>query len=135
MSDIATNNNGSEPRKSSTSVRYDDTAYGLVQNIQEDLEVYRLEPEQVSIDVETENLEDSLKIEYSVETLGWYESEEELGLGKDPVSFNNSYSIESDVELPEDEILSILEDNFYSAAIRVNGDILQESPSPDYDAF
>lgn len=135
MSEIARNNTGGESRKSSTSVRYNNRVYGLIQNVKEDLELYGLEPEQVSIDVETQTLEDSLEIEYSIETLEWYESEEEFGLGKEPVSFNNSYSIVSETELPEDEILYALRDNFHSSAISANGEVIKEALSPDHDAF
>lgn len=122
-----------QPSQNSFTPSYAGTAYGLIEEIEEDLEVYDLNPDQVSFDVDIEGIEDSLEIEYSVETLEWYESDEELGLGKDPVSFSSSYSVES--EIPEDEINYVLEDNFDGAAIRANGEVLQESPSPDYDAF
>lgn len=135
MSKTTSANNNSNSQKSPNPIRYDDRAYGLVENIRSDLEFYDLDAGQISIDVDLESSGDSLEIEYRVETLGWYEDDGELGLGKDSVSFNNSYYIEDSTEVPEDEIADLLVDSFDSSAIRANGEIIQKSLSPDYDAF
>lgn len=135
MSKTTSATNNSSFQNSPNPIQYGNRAYGLVENIRNDLEVYGLEPEQISIDVNVESTEDSLEIEYRVETLGWYDDDGELGLGKDTISFNNSYSIESSTEVPENGIEDLLEDNFDNSAIRANGDIIQKSLSPDYPAF
>jgi len=134
MSNTVINSSDEESSKSSKTL-YKGTAYGIVPEIKEDLDIYGLDSGMVSFDIEIESSEDSLDVEYQVETLEWYEDDGELGLGKEPVSFNNSYSIETNVRVPEDGIVSILEDNFDSSPIRANGEVVRESLSPDYDTF
>lgn len=134
MSNTATTNRYEEHQKSDSEWR-DSTAYSLVGEINDDLDFYGLEPGMVSLDVEIESSEELLEVEYEIETLGWYEDDGELGLGREPVSFNNTYSLETDIEIPEDEVANILEDNFNDSAIRANSEVIQEAPSPDYDAF
>lgn len=134
MSHTATTYRNEESQKSNEEW-YSNTAYSLVGEIRDDLAFYGLEPGQASLDVEIESSENSLNVDYQVETLGWYEDDGELGLGREPVSFNNTYSLETDIEIPEEEIAYMLEDSFEDSAIRANGEVIQKSPSPDYDAF
>jgi len=72
-----------------------DNVYGLVENILEDLESYELEPDRVSIDVETELSTETLEIEYHIETVEWYESDSDV-VGKEPICFNSSYSVNTE---------------------------------------
>jgi|GEM_PF-589689 hypothetical protein len=134
MSKTALNRKDKETNKHSGE-NETNNAYSLVENILEELEIYELEQDQVSIDVETEMSSDSLEIEYQIETLEWYNSNSEIGLGKEPVSFTSSYSVETETLASGYEIASVLEDNFDGSAIRVNGELVQKSPSPEYNAF
>jgi hypothetical protein len=135
MEHIALSDGRKDSQNSLYSGQYDGALFGLVENIKRELDIYGLETEQVLLDVETEFSKNFLEFEYTVETLQWYEADDEFGLGKDPVSFKNSYSIDTEQKITESSISSLLEDNFDDSAIRVNGNVVRESLSRDYNAF
>lgn len=135
MSNAARDDPCKNSRNFSNSEPSRNSSYSLVESIQDNLDMYDLEPGQVYLDVEIESSENSLEVEYEVGTLGWYEAEDELGLGNDPISFSDSYSIDTEEKFSEDIIPEMLKDSFKDTAIRVEEEIIQECLSPDYDAF
>lgn len=108
------------------------TAYGFVRQVENELDQLDATDSQIALDVNMSREENTINLDYSIESLGWYEE-----LGKESISYINSYSFTPEDDLvPNDEVMeSIIEDNFMESALRVNGKVIRESHSPDYDAF
>lgn len=115
-----------------------EVAYEIVEEIEQDLDELDLEKDHISLDIDLESSNPVVELEYNAETLEWYEK----GI-KDAEhhEFNGRYRINSKNGLCatqdtiKDTIKDMLTGNFDSSPIRLNGEVIQESLSPDYDAF
>lgn len=109
-----------------------DTVHELVEEIEQDIDERGLEKSQVSLDVDLDINQYSADIEYTVETMEWVEELDSV----DPARFRDSYRVVPE-KYPLDKRLvkETLYDNFVDSAIRVNGEIVREALSPEYDAF
>jgi hypothetical protein len=107
-----------------------DTAYDLVKEIQEDIETRNLEDTVIALDVYVDEYDDFTNVCYEAETTDW--SEEALN---DRHLFGDEYSIDSEVPANEEVIGFTLKDSFRDTEIRLNGEVINKSPNPDYKDF
>lgn len=107
--------------------------YGFSKQVKNNLTDLGLEEEQVALDVSTYQEGDKITLDYTFETLEWYEE----GVNRDSVTYTDSYSFtpEEDVVPGEEEIKSFLEGNFLDAPLRLNSEVIRRGWSPDYEAF
>lgn len=110
------------------------TAYGLVSNIKQDIEELGLEDAYTALTVDLEINGRTTEVNYTIEATEIYDE-----LNKDPETayFESSGRIETpDHILPADEeiITQSLEEELDSA-LKVNGKVVRELISPDYNAF
>jgi hypothetical protein len=106
------------------------TAYDLVGEIEEELETRNLKDSEVALDVYVDEYDNFTNVSYEAETTEW--SEEELN---DRHLFGDGYSIDGEVPVNEEVIGSTLKDSFRDTEIRLNGEVINNSPNPDYKHF
>lgn len=127
--------------------KFQEEAFGLKGVIEEELELYNLNFEEVGIDVTSKKEGEEVYLDWEIETQPWVEEDGETGLDEPPVSTSGSYKFTIDLEELYSEsskvryesihyiLTEILTDNFGDAAIRYNDEVIQESLSPEYDHF
>ena len=110
-----------------------ETVYDFVKQVELDLEELGLQESHISLDVEMYSEQNTVTLDYRIETLGWVEE----SLEEKSISHTDSYSFTSDEELVPDkeQVREFLGDNFLEAAIRLDNEVIRESLSPDYNAF
>jgi hypothetical protein len=107
-----------------------DTAYELVGKIEEELEIRELEDTVIAIDVYVDEFDEFTNVSYEAETTEW--SEGELN---PKYLFGDEYSVDSEVPATEEVIGFTLKDSFRDTEIRLNGEVINSSPNPDYKHF
>lgn len=110
-----------------------DTAYDFVKQVELDLDILGLEESQVSLDVDMYTEDNTVTLEYKIEAMDWAKEY----LDKEPASHMGRYSFTSDEELVPntEQMREFLDDNFLETALRLDNEVIRESPSPEYDAF
>lgn len=110
-----------------------EVAYGLVNQVRTDLNELGLNESEVALDVEMYNEDGSIVLDYEIESMGWVED----SLEKEPVSRTGSYSFRPREDLAPDreDIRDFLDSSFLEAPLRLDGEVIRESLSPEYDAF
>lgn len=110
-----------------------ETAYEFVKQVENDLGSLGLNESQISLDVEMYSEENTVTLDYEIETMGWVEE----CLDRESVSHKGSYSstFEEGLVPDREQVRKLLDDNFLESAIRLDNEVIRESLSPDYDAF
>lgn len=110
------------------------TAYGLAKKIQEDIESMELEEEfaAITLDVETEG--NNTEVQYLIESTDVYQ---ELGYEPETSELEKSGRIEpaNGIGAADEDIMAQAMEEAVESALKVNGDVVRELTSPDYDAF
>lgn len=110
------------------------TAYGLANKIKEDMNEIGLEEAYTAVNVNMDFESGKTNINYVLEATDVYE---ELDYTPETMHFENASIIEPvDDAFPVDEdiVTETLEENLESA-LMVNGKVVKELLSPEYDAF
>lgn len=110
------------------------TAYGFANKVKQNIESMNLEEPYTSVTVDLKINDSITDIEYSIEATDVYM---EIDCTPDTTSFESSETIEpvgNIAPADEDVVAEALEDNLDSA-LMVNGRVVRELLSPDYDAF
>lgn len=110
------------------------TAYGFANQVKQNIESMDLEEAYAAVTVDLEVNESITDIEYGIEATDVYL---EMDYTPETTSFENSETIEPVDGIPpadEDIVADALEDSLDSA-LMINGKVVRELLSPDYDAF
>jgi len=110
------------------------TAYGLTAHIKQEIDILGLEEAYTSVKVDLEVEDGETDVNYTIEATDIYN---ELNDDPETTYFESSSRIEPlDGTSPADEeiVTETLEDELDSA-LKVNGEVVRELLSPDYDAF
>lgn len=110
------------------------TAYGLTSHIKEEIEGLGLEEDYTALTVDLEVIGNNTDVNYTIEATDVYT---ELDEEPETKYFESSSRIEppSDIGPADEEILTQSLEEELDTALKVNGKVVRELSSPDYDAF
>lgn len=109
-------------------------AYGLAVQIERNLENLELDSAETSLDVNLGIYGSATEVEYTLETAEWYERE----IGEEyAASTEENYIIDPEDEnlVADEEIIESLLLDIFESSLRLNGRVVRESPSPEYNDF
>lgn len=109
-----------------------DNVYELVKEIEEDMDDLGLEEIHVALDFDLDEYNESVDVDYTIETLGFIEELDSI----ESATFEDSYTIVFSEFSPNEKVVrETVYNTFTDSAIKFNGEVIRECLSRDYTHF